>query len=124
MQIISRSAGILVEKKEGTRVVYHIFPEFEIHYNEVPPGTTQAWHHHDVIEEVLYILSGELEAHWKEEGKAFKQIVKVGDVVRVENTPHTFINPSNSLATFVVFRFVPDGTDKRCIIKNDKHPNE
>jgi len=121
MQIISRNAGILVEKEEGTKVIYHIFPEFEIHYNEVPAGTKQAWHHHDVIEEVLYILSGELEAHWKEEGKAFKQTVKVGDVVRVENTPHTFVNSSSDSVFFVVFRFVPDGTDKRHIIKNDKH---
>ena len=121
MQIISRSDGISVEKEEGTKVIYHIFPEFEIHYNEVPAGTKQAWHHHDVIEEVLYILSGELEAHWKEKGKAFKQTVKVGDVVRVGNTPHTFINSSNGPAVFVVFRFVPDGADKRHIIKNDKH---
>jgi len=113
-----------VEKEEGTKVVYHIFPEFEIHYNEVPSGTTQTWHHHDVIEETLYILSGELEAHWKEGGRIFKQIVKVGDVVRVENTPHTFINSSDSLSTFVVFRFVPDGVDKRLIIKNDKHHDE
>ncbi|MFA6533343.1 MAG: cupin domain-containing protein [Patescibacteria group bacterium] len=121
MQIISRSDGISVEKKEGTKVIYHIFHEFEIHYNEVPAGTTQAWHHHDVIEEVLYILSGELEAYWKEKNKTFKQTVKVGDVVRVENTPHTFINSSSGPAVFVVFRFVPDGADKRHIIKNDKH---
>ena len=120
MQIISRKAGILVEKEEGTKVIYHIFPEFEIHYNEVPAGTKQAWHHHDVIEEVLYILSGELEVHWKEKDKAFKQTVKVGDVVRVENTPHTFINSSSGPAVFVVFRFVPDGVDKCHIIKNDK----
>lgn len=121
MQIISRSAGILVEKEEGTKVIYHIFPEFEIHYNKVPAGTKQAWHHHNVIEEVLYILSGELEAHWKEKDKALSQTVKVGDVVRVENTPHTFVNSSNSPALFVVFRFVPDGNDKRHIIKNDKY---
>ena len=121
MQIIRRSNGILVEKDEGTKVVYHIFPEFEIHYNEVSPGTTQSWHHHDVIEEVLYILSGELEAHWREGGKDHKQIVRVGDVVRVKNVPHTFINSSPKPVTFVVFRFVPDGTDKHYIIKNDKH---
>jgi uncharacterized RmlC-like cupin family protein len=121
MQITKRSDGILVKKGAGTKVIYHLFSEFEIHYNEVPIGTTQLWHHHNVIEEILYILSGELEAHWKENGEYHKQILKVGDVVRVENTPHTFINSSPNPATFMVFRFVPDGKDKRQIIKNDKH---
>ena len=121
MQITKRSDGILVERDEGITVIYHIFPEFEIHHNEVPTGTIQSWHHHNVIEETLYMLTGELEAHWKENDEYHEQILKVGDVVRVENTPHTFINSSPNLATFVVFRFVPDGKDKRQIIKNDKH---
>lgn len=121
MQIILRNTGILVEKEEGTKVIYHIFPEFEIHYNEVPAGTKQTWHYHNIIEEVLYIFSGELEVHWKEKDKAFNQTVKIGDVVRVENTPHTFVNSSNNPAIFVVFRFVPDGIDKRHIIKKDKY---
>lgn len=123
MQIIKRSDGIFVEKNEGTKVVYHIFSEFEIHYNIVPAGTEQSWHHHNVIEEVLYMLSGELEVHWREEGKDHKQLAKVGDIIRVGSTPHTFINSSPSQVTFVVFRFIPDGTDKRNIIKNDKHPS-
>jgi len=121
MQIITRDKGIFVKKNEGTKVVYHIFPEFEIHYNEVPPKTTQAWHHHKIIEEALYILSGELEAHWEKDGRKLRQVVREGDVVRVENAPHTFINSSQQTVKFLVFRFVPDGTDKRSIIKNDKH---
>lgn len=121
MQIISREEGIQVDKDEGTKVVYHLFPEFEIHYNEVPSGTHQLWHHHEIIEEVLYILSGELEAHWKEGPKAFLQVVHAGDVVRVESTPHTFINNSSTTATFLVIRLVPTGTDKREILKGDKH---
>jgi len=121
MKIITRKEGIFVKKDEGTKVVYHIFPEFELHYNEVPAGTKQLWHHHDVIEEVLYILSGNFEAHWRENDKELSKQVEVGDVIRVENTPHTFINSSKNVCTFVVFRFVPDGIDKQEIIKNDKY---
>lgn len=122
MQIVKRKDGIFVQKDEGTKVIYHIFPEFELHYNEVPAGTAQLWHHHEVIEETLYILSGELEAHWREgEQHDFSQVVKVGDVIRVENTPHTFINTSKEICTFVVFRFVPTGMNKREILKTDKH---
>jgi uncharacterized RmlC-like cupin family protein len=124
MQIVTRKDGIFVQKDEGTKVVYHIFPEFELHYNEVPAGASQIWHHHEVIEEILYILSGGLEARWREDGKDHpqnSQIVKVGDVVRVENTPHTFINSSKKTCTFIVFRFVPTGTDKRETLKSDKH---
>lgn len=121
MKIITRKDGIFVKKDEGTKVVYHIFPEFELHYNEVPAGTTQLWHHHEVIEEVLYILSGNLEAHWRENGKELSQQVEVGNVIRVENTPHTFINSSKNVCTFVVFRFIPTGVDKQEIIKNDKY---
>jgi uncharacterized RmlC-like cupin family protein len=121
MKIIGRKDGIFIKKDEGTKVVYHIFPEFELHYNEVPVGITQLWHHHEVIEEVLYILSGDLEAHWREDGKELSQQVGVGDVIRVEITPHTFINSSKNVCTFVVFRFIPTGVDKQEIIKNDKY---
>jgi uncharacterized RmlC-like cupin family protein len=121
MKIITRKEGIFVKKEEGTKVIYHIFSEFELHYNEVPAGTKQLWHHHEVIEEVLYILSGKLEVHWREGSEEFSEQVEVGDVIRVENTPHTFTNPSKNVCTFVVFRFVPNGVNKQEMIKNDKY---
>jgi uncharacterized RmlC-like cupin family protein len=121
MKIISPKEGIFKKKEDGTEVIYHIFPEFEIHQNEIPSKTTQVWHHHKIIEEVICILSGEIEIHWKENNKSFSQIVKKGDIIRVEDTPHTFINSSNEKCIFIVFRFVPSGTDKREIIKNDKY---
>lgn len=122
MQILSRQDGIFVKKDEGTEVVYHLFPEYEIHYNEVPAGTVQHWHHHQKVEETLYIISGELEAYWRDEnGQKFSQVVKAGDLVRVEKTPHTFINSSKNKCIFLVFRFVPTGVDNREVMKNDKY---
>jgi uncharacterized RmlC-like cupin family protein len=121
MKIISRGDGHFTKKSDGTEVVYHVFSEFEIHYNELPPATIQQWHHHNIIEEVLYIISGKVEAMWHENGEARVQTVTTGDIVRVQNTPHTFTNPTNETATLVVFRFVPTGGDKREIFLNDKH---
>jgi len=120
MQIINREDGIFVKKAEGTDVTYYLFPEYEIHYNEVAPGTIQQWHHHEKIEETLFIISGEIEAHWLENGSKQIKILKFGDIARVENTPHTFINSSNQTVKFVVFRLILDGKDKREIIKTDK----
>ena len=122
MQILSPQDGIFVKKDEGTEVVYHLFPEYEIHYNEVPSGTTQLWHHHKKVEETLFIFSGEIEAHWRDENdKELSQIAKAGDLIRVENTPHTFINNSKEKCVFLVFRFVPMGIDNREVMKNDKY---
>ncbi len=120
MEIIKRNQGISVIKQEGTEVIYYIFPEYEFHYNEVPPHTTQHWHHHNIIEEVIYLISGELEAYWLENGEKVSQTLHAGDIVRVENTPHTFINSSSSVATFLVIRLILTGKDNRELIKSDK----
>ena len=40
--------------------------------------------------------------------------------MRVQNSIHTFQNDTEENAEFVVFRFVPDGVDKREQIKKDK----
>lgn len=42
------------------------------------------------------------------------------EIIRVKNSVHTFANNTNEETKFVVFRFVPDGIDKREIIKKDK----
>ncbi len=88
-------------------------------------GVTQLWHHHSQISETLFIIEGELEAHWQDEaGKRVMAKVSKGDVVEVEKTPHTLTNFSGATARFVVFRFVPDGKDKRELIKRDKMLDE
>jgi uncharacterized cupin superfamily protein len=125
MKITNLSQAIHVDKAEGTSVDYFLFPEYEIHYNEVKPGVTQLWHHHPRIWETIFMIEGELEVHWQDEfGKKQNSIVKKGDVVEVENSPHTFINSSKEVARFVVYRFVPTGEDKREIIKKDKMLDE
>ena len=121
MKIKTRKNAIHVDKEEGSSVDYYIFPEYEIHYNEIKPGTVQSWHHHEIISETLFVMSGKIEAHWiDEEGKRQKKTVSVGDVVEVGDTPHTFINSSKQVVKFVVFRFILSGEDKRVIIKKDK----
>lgn len=120
MEIIKRESGISVSKKDGTDVTYYIFPEYEIHYNELAPGSVQQWHHHPRIEETLIVVSGQMEVLWMEHGEQKSSIINKGDIVRVENTPHIFANPSDERAIFIVYRMVPDGIDKREIIKNDK----
>lgn len=121
MKIIRKEQGISVKKPEGTSVVYYLFPEYELHYNEVAPETIQQWHHHEVIEETIYMISGELEAHWIKNGDKVLQVIRSGDIARVENTAHTFINSSSTVATFLVVRLILEGKDKSEIIKNDKY---
>ena len=62
-----------------------------------------------------------MQAHWQDNwGNKQNITVKKGDLIEVENTPHTFINSSKKVAKFVVYRFVPTGEDKREVIKKDK----
>lgn len=121
MKITHRSDAIHVDKEEGSSVDYYMFPEHEVHYNEIKPGTIQLWHHHSRILETIFVIEGEIETHWLDEkGQKQVQTVATGDVVQVENTPHTFINSNSKTVKFVVFRFVPSGENKSEIIKNDK----
>ena len=120
MKIIYKSQALHVDKPEGSAVDYYLFPEYEVHYNEVKPGTIQLWHHHQQISESLFIIEGELEVWWLENKTKVKKIVTAGDLVQVENTSHTFINSTDKIVKMIAFRFVPDGIDKSKIIKNDK----
>ncbi len=121
MKIISKSQSVHVDKEEGSSVDYYIFPEYEIHYNEIKPGTVQSWHHHTKITETLFVMEGEIEAHWiDEQGQKMMKVVTAGDVVEVEDTPHNFVNSSQNTVKFVVFRFAHTGEDNHELIKNDK----
>jgi uncharacterized cupin superfamily protein len=84
------------------------------------PVTTQTWHHHEKILESLYVIDGELTAEWKTNDKIEKQIIKAGDLVETENTPHTFTNHTDKVAKFLVIKQVLAGIDKREILKVDK----
>ena len=102
--------AITVQKPNGTHVSYHIFEESEIHLNRITPGSVQEWHYHTRIDECLLITKGVLTCRWLEDGAERTRKVREQEIVRV----------GSSVVEFVVFRFVPDGRDKRETIKSDK----
>jgi uncharacterized cupin superfamily protein len=120
LRITRTSESIYRDKGDGTCVNYYIFPEYEIHYNEVAPGTRQQWHYHKIIDEAIYVIAGELEAHWTLDGRHRVDRVRQGDIVHVGTVNHTLVNRSDGPCRFLVVRTVPDGVDKRSIIQNDK----
>jgi hypothetical protein len=65
MKIIPAADAPHVVKPEGTDIHYYLFKDYEVHYNEQAPHTTQTWHHHEIIWETLYIINGELTARWR-----------------------------------------------------------
>ena len=119
-EIITIEDSISVVKDNCTRVNYFIFNEYEIHLNTIPSGAVQEWHFHSKLEESILILTGELLLSWQDHGQIYNQLLKEGTIVRVKGSVHTFSNTSSRDTTFVVFRFIPDGQDKRELIKNDK----
>lgn len=119
-EIITIEDSISVVKDNRTRVNYFIFNEYEIHLNTIPSGAVQEWHFHSKLEESILILTGELLLSWQDHGQIYNQLLKEGTIVRVKDSVHTFSNTSSRDTTFVVFRFIPDGQDKRELIKNDK----
>lgn len=122
--VTTRSDAIYRDKGNGTRVSYYLFDEYEIHANSIEPGTVQDWHHHERIIETLYVVAGTVEARWLDGDRVVTHRLGPGDVVEVGASVHTFANPGDDPAEFLVFRLVPDGTDKRNLIKNDRHADD
>ena len=122
--VMGRADSIHTDKGDGTQVNYYLFDEYEIHANVIAAGTVQGWHHHDRIIETLYVTSGSIEARWLDDGQVTTRRLDRGDVITVGSSVHTFANPYEEPAEFLVFRLVPDGTDKREVIKNDRHSDE
>jgi len=120
MKITHRKDVMYVEKPEGVNVAYYLFPEYEVHVDEQLPHTTQTWHHHEIVWETLYIVDGELTAQWKENGEIKKEIVKTGDLIESEHTPHTYSNDGDKITKYIVIKQVLAGNDKRQLLKTDK----
>jgi len=120
MKIIHPKDALNVSKTEGINVTYYLFNEYEVHYNEQLPNSTQTWHHHEKIWETLYIIEGELIAKWKENGVEKTEVIKAGDIIETERTPHTFSNNSVRVVKFLVIKQMPKGEDYREILKTDK----
>jgi len=120
MKIIHKKDAIHADKPEGTKVDYYLRDEYEVHYNEQVPKSTQTWHHHEQIMETLFIIEGELTAKWKENGKVVEEIVRAGDMIETEDTPHTFTNHTDKVIKFLVIKQVPSGENKKELLKTDK----
>ena len=85
------------------------------------PHTIQEWHFHERIDENILITKGTLLCKYIDDSGIEQSCYAVKDeVVRVHNSIHTFENDSDETAEFIVFRFVPDGINKRELIKADK----
>ncbi len=120
LEIHNLENSLYNQKENLTKVNYFIFDEYEIHFNTIPSKTSQEWHMHREIEEALFVISGEILVRWKDNNIIREKLVYKNSVIRVKKSIHTIENQSNEEATFLVFRMVPDGTNKRDIIKNDK----
>ncbi|MCB7318304.1 cupin domain-containing protein [Lacrimispora sp. 210928-DFI.3.58] len=120
MEFYGKEDAVNVSKSNGTDVSYFIFEEYEIHLNRIAPHTVQEWHYHQKIEETLLVTKGELTAYWQEDGETRTRKTGPGGLIRVGRSIHTFSNETDEPAEFTVFRFVPEGVDKREVIKTDK----
>lgn len=120
-KVIHKEDSVHVIKETGTEVNYYIFEEAEIHLNRIMPHTVQEWHFHQKIDENILITKGKLLCRYIDDSGVEKSCYAVeNDVVRVFDSVHTFENDTDEITEFVVFRYVPDGTDKRELIKGDK----
>lgn len=120
MKIISEKQAKFVEKPTGIKTNYYLFPEYEVHYNEQPTNTEQDWHYHEKISETVFIIEGELLIIWRENDEEKSQIVKTGDLIQTEDSPHTFKNESGGSVKFLVIKQVLKGENNQEIFKNDK----
>lgn len=120
MKIISQKESSYVSKPEGINVWYYLRDEYELHYSEQLPNSSQKWHHHEKILETLFLIDGELTVEWKEDGKIKRQILKKGDFVEIGKNPHTFINHTNKSTKLIFLKQVPTGKNNREIFKTDK----
>lgn len=120
MKIYHKRHALNVSKPEGLNVAYYLFNEYEIHYNEQLPNSTQVWHHHEKIWETLFIIEGELLVKWREDKEEKSETLIAGDLVETEKTPHTFMNNSDEIVKFIVIKQILNGENKKEDLKTDK----
>lgn len=120
MKITCKAEVNHVSKPQSVEVDYYLFDDYEVHYNEQLPHTTQDWHHHNIIWETLYIIDGELTAYWRDGGPEQSQVLHAGDLVETERTPHTFANESDQPVRFLVIKRLPTNENYRETFKTDK----
>ncbi|MCR5493698.1 MAG: cupin domain-containing protein [Streptococcus sp.] len=114
------SEAISVEKDNGTKVNYFLYPEFEIHQNVLPANTIQDWHKHQAIEEIIVPTKGNVTIQVLEDNAVRTYTANCGEVLRVKQSIHRIIGDVKEKTEFIVFRFVPTGSDQSDKIKHDK----
>lgn len=114
------SEAISVEKDNETKVNYFLYPEFEIHQNVLPANTIQDWHKHQAIEEIIVPTKGNVTIQVLEDNAVRTYTVNCGEVLRVKQSIHRIIGDDKEETEFIVFRFVPTGSDQSDKIKHDK----
>ncbi|WP_039690937.1 cupin domain-containing protein [Streptococcus equinus] len=114
------SEAISVEKDNGTKVNYFLYPEFEIHQNVLPANTIQDWHKHQAIEEIIVPTKGNVTIQVLEDNAVRTYTANCDEVLRVKQSIHRIIGDDKEETEFIVFRFVPTGSDQSDKIKNDK----
>ena len=110
-----------IVKKSGTRVIYNLFDEYEININIVRSNSSQDWHYHKIKEEIILVINGSINIEWKEGDKIISSKLGTGDLVRVEDSFHRFVNPYSRLCKFICFKLVLSGQSKREILAKDKY---
>lgn len=114
------SEAISVEKDNGTKVNYFLYPEFEIHQNVLPANTVQDWHKHQAIEEIIVPTKGNVTIQVLEDNAIKTYTANCGEVLRVKQSIHRIIGDDKEETEFIVFQFVPTGSDQSDKIKHDK----
>lgn len=120
MKITKQNQAISQIRDDGTNINYYIFDEYEIHAAILPVGIKQPWHHHTKQSEVIYVISGQIQFHYFDGQQKQIMVLHPGEVVEVEDTPHTFSNPFDQPCQMMAFRFIPTGKKTQHIIKSDK----
>ena len=123
MKIFNRKDAQLENRPAGKRW-YFDFPEYELHLNEIKAGASTDWHHHEIICETVFVVSGEFTVRWRENGRELRQIIIEGDVVEVGNSPQSFFNHTDKTAIFLDIKQLLSGQNKQNIFKSDKVKDE
>ncbi len=124
MKIVTKNQANHVNKDNGIVVDYYLFNEYQLHYDEQPPGIQTDWHHHDKISEVLFILEGNPKLKWKENGKINEQILNPGDLAEMGQDPHSLINDSMTPIKYITLKQSLTGENKEEVFKTDKISDE
>ena len=114
------SEAISVEKDNGTKVNYFLYPEFEIHQNVLPANTCDDWHKHQAIEEIIVPIKGNVTIQVLEDNAIKTYTANCGDVLRVNDSIHRIIGDTKEEVQFTVFLFFLSGNNQSDTINNYK----